>query len=796
MKLVAFLTLVLATAISNAINLSQEGNTVSIENKFLKVTYNLANGTYQGVDLTTGTTAFSDARIAIDESNWKQRQGFTRTWETLEIHDRLGPGKTLSILETPKAGYRPTKILHLTLHTNQPYLTLGFSIINPHAFPIRVSKINILNNANFFPGEKFTHQQSLRGGAGSEPNVVENTFEITAFNSLMATGKIDGRRHSIVAGGMRYEEFLRTVSLSKAGSKLTITVEDPYGKNIPAGATFHSHDTTYVDFVSPDPFISLERYGTSMRYANKVNLNQYDFPTLCGWMVSTGKYGEGKPINNSKGLVEQMAIAKKSGILDYTPVAIRLEPDYYCYSNHGDTQQGWWDDHHWAKYHALTPPYETFDKFCKKISSLGGIPFTYFQSNMPSKDFAMTHPDWMLNNDISRLHAEHPHHMPFVKFDYTDPGFQEYTLATWKRLAREGMKGIKFDYPESAWCPNGGFEDKSFTATSAYREVFNLARKGLGKGAYLHERNLGEYGTPRLDITAGLADLQRVWGDSSHFEPEMASRIGLRWFKNRTVFGYYPDGKSFKNPKTKKPHTALHRRTLLTLVGLISGRIELGTSFGSMTPEMQHDLTRFYPIYDQRKSFRPVDMLLPGRTDPNIYSLSISGEWNQLIACNFTDKPTTISVPLSGNQADTGALGLQPNKHYYLYDFWNDRFIGKIPGKQSAKLPVQANQALSYSVHQVNDHPQFISTNRHIMQGLIDLKNVKWNAKTGIYSGIAKVIGGEDFTITIANNNYATTAITVSTGNFSIATGQHDLTRFTLSSEKNAEVNWAIKFEK
>ena len=169
----------------------------------------------------------------------------------------------------------------------------------------------------------------------------------------------------------------------------------------------------------------------------------------------------------------------------------------------------------------------------------------------------------------------------------------------------------------------------------------------------------------------------------------------------------------------------------------------------------------------------------PAAPTPNIYSLSINGEWNQLIACNFTDKPTTISVPLSGNQADTGALGLQPNKHYYLYDFWNDRFIGKIPGKQSAKLPVQADQALSYSVHQVKDHPQFISTNRHIMQGLMDLKDVKWDPKTGIYSGIAKVIGGEDFTITIANNNYATTAITVSTGTFSIATGQHDLTRFT-----------------
>jgi hypothetical protein len=29
-----------------------------------------------------------------------------------------------------------------------------------------------------------------------------------------------------------------------------------------------------------------------------------------------------------------------------------------------------------------------------------------------------------------------------------------------------------------------------------------------------------------LDVTAGVIDLQRVWDDSSHFEPEMASRNG------------------------------------------------------------------------------------------------------------------------------------------------------------------------------------------------------------------------------------------------------------------------------
>jgi len=796
MKIFVSLLLVIAGTLAQAVTISQQGEVVSIENKLLKISYNCANGTYQGVDLTTGTTAFSNARLSIDESNWKQRKGFMRSWESLEIRDVLGEGKTLSIIETPMAGYRPTKILHLTLRAKQPYLTLNFSVVNPHPFPIRVLKARIIDNANYFPGKKFINPQSLRGGAGSEPNVVENTHEISALNSILSTGYLGDRRHSAVIGGLQYRDFFRSVSLDQNGTKLTVNIEDPHGKQIPAGATYHSRDSVYFDFVTGNPFVSLERYGSAMRYVNQANPNLYDFPTLCGWLVSTGKYGEGKPINNSKALVGQMEIAKSSGILDYTPVAMRLEPDFYCYSNYGDTPQGWWDDQHWAKYHALTPPYETFDKFCKKISGLGGIPFTYFQSNMPSKDFAMAHPDWMLNNDISRLHAEHPHHQPFVKFDYTDPAFQRYTSSMWERLANEGIKGIKFDYPESAWCPQGGFEDKSHTTTSAYREVFQLARKGLGKGAFLHERNLGEYGTPRLDVTAGLADLQRVWGDSSHFEPEMASRIGLRWFKNRTVFNYYPDGKSFKNPKTKKPLSSADRRTMLTLVGLLSGRIELGTSFGSMTPGMQHDLTRFYPLYNRVRSFRPADMLLPGRVDPSIYSLWIDGSWRQLIVCNFTDKPESVSVPLIGSQPETGSLELQAGKHYYVYDFWNDRLIGKFPGNQSPAFSLQPNQALSYSVHEARDHPHFISTNRHIMQGLMDLKDVTWDPKTGLYSGTCKVIAGEDFTITIANNDFATTALSVSEGSYSVATIHHDLTRFTIHSDKSTEVKWSIKFEK
>ena len=226
--------------------------------------------------------------------------------------------------------------------------------------------------------------------------------------------------------------------------------------------------------------------------------------------------------------------------MNYSPLAVRLEPDTYCYNNFGDTQQGWWDDEHWKMYGpgggmkpdpekaSLQKPYDSFRTFCKAVKELGGIPFTYFQSSMPSNDFAKAHPEWMLNNDISELHMGHAHHRPWVRYDYSDPGFREHCLKTWTRLRKDGLQGIKFDYPESAWNPDGGFEDDSFTTTSAYAEMYRLCRKGLGKNAYIHERNLGgithEY-APRLDVTAGVVDLQRVWGDASHFEPEMASRM-------------------------------------------------------------------------------------------------------------------------------------------------------------------------------------------------------------------------------------------------------------------------------
>ena len=56
------------------------------------------------------------------------------------------------------------------------------------------------------------------------------------------------------------------------------------------------------------------------------------------------------------------------------------------------------------------------------------------------------------------------------------------------------------------------------------------------------------------------------------------------------------------------------------------------------------------------------------------------------------------------------------------------------------------------SVHEVTKHPQFISSNRHVMQGYVDVLKTDWNPATRKLTGTSKVVGGETYKLVIATN--------------------------------------------
>jgi len=166
----------------------------------------------------------------------------------------------------------------------------------------------------------------------------------------------------------------------------SLYAEDPVGKRVDPGVRYLPDDRFYVDFVTDNPFENLEQYGRAIQLAQRIQLNMYDFPTVCLWYAHHRGYGGGKAVNDTVGAVAEMEEIRKSGFLRFSRAAVRLVPD--CYSK--DNQQGWWDDEHFQKWGSTNlgeftggtykAPYETSEKWGKAYLlpdrlPLGGLCF-------------------------------------------------------------------------------------------------------------------------------------------------------------------------------------------------------------------------------------------------------------------------------------------------------------------------------------------------------------------------------------------------------------------------------------
>lgn len=764
-----------------ALGLSAQTLPVEIANGRTAIQVDTEKKVFSIHDKQDNLVILKDAAFIPD--GWNS-QDMTITFKEIPLADKKGMRLELYYTHTKKA--LPEYRLAFELTDNDPTVIMRTGLKNTVPYDVRYMRAEIISNGTIFPDATMTDIMTLNSPAGFDMPSVKEDAARESHNAMLFTGLVDGKRRSLIWGGLRYENYYATTYYRKNDNDRTITLlmQDPVGRKISVNEEWWTPDTYYLNAGIANPFLAFEDYGLALRKANNANPNVYSFPTLCGWAVAA--LSGGRNINNSVELINEMDAANACGLTKYTQVAVRLEPDTYWNTDGGNTVGGWWDDEHVRKYGFLRAPYDTFAKWAEAVKERNGIPFTYYQPGMPSDDFAKAHPNWMLNNDISQLHVHHPHHQPLVRYDYTDTEFRAYVLDMWKRMRKDGVIGIKFDYPETLW-NYGGFDDKFASTTSSYRGSFELARQGLGPEAWLHERHLGESGRPITDVTAGIVDVQRSAGDDNKYLPEYVATGGLRWYKQRSVFLYYPDAKALHI------YTPEVRRSLITMLALNSGRLELATPFAMLTPDMVHEISRTYPAYDGIKSPRPLDAFT-NTEDPQIYDLPLTKDWHQVALFNSKDENAIITLDL-GKPMVEGGMELDVNAHYYVYDFWNDKLVGKLKGSAHFETLVTPMAHALYSVRKVQATPQMISTNRHILQGWMDTKDVAWKKKT--LSGKASVIGGEAFKIVIATNGKKIVRATVGEGTLQITDHPAgvDFKTITLESPDTKEVEWTVLFK-
>jgi hypothetical protein len=169
----------------------------------------------------------------------------------------------------------------------------------------------------------------------------------------------------------------------------------------------------------------------------------------------------------------------------------------------------------------------------------------------------------------------------------------------------------------------------------------------------------------------------------------------------------------------------------------------------------------------------------------NEYNLP-AGQWTVLNRINWNNQPaakTTVTL------AD---IGLDPAKQYVAYEFWSNRYLGTCAGGTIACDELPAMGISSIAIREVLDHPQIVSTNRHLSQGGVDLVSAGWDQNA--LTGKSRVVRGDRYEIAVrVPSGYKHKVATIAGKPAEVVT-DGELVRVSFLPVATGEVTWRLEF--
>jgi hypothetical protein len=165
-----------------------------------------------------------------------------------------------------------------------------------------------------------------------------------------------------------------------------------------------------------------------------------------------------------------------------------------------------------------------------------------------------------------------------------------------------------------------------------------------------------------------------------------------------------------------------------TLIALSGGNLMSGDRLADLDASRLDVLKKIFPAYGE--AARPVDLFDTDR--PSVFALRVQkpfGEWTVVGLFNVDDsEPLVRRIPLS-------RLWLKPKQTYLAYDFWNQRLYGEVLGELRVTVPPTG--VLLLALHEKRNVPQVLSTDRHVLQGAVELEQVTWRPEIQTLSGVS-----------------------------------------------------------
>ncbi len=179
-------------------------------------------------------------------------------------------------------------------------------------------------------------------------------------------------------------------------------------------------------------------------------------------------------------------------------------------------------------------------------------------------------------------------------------------------------------------------------------------------------------------------------------------------------------------------HSLEEARVTATIVSLPGQMMFAGDKLATLPPERMRLLQQTLPVC----SVRPLD-LYPVFDLVQVWDLKIVrpfGKWDVVALFNWSDAEQEVTC----NFAE---LGLDTSRSYAVYEFWTQSFQDIFMESCSMAVPPHGVRLLA--IHEESGVPQFLSTNRHVTQGGVELKDIRWNPETKALEGIVHLVAGD-----------------------------------------------------
>jgi hypothetical protein len=433
----------------------------------------------------------------------------------------------------------------------------------------------------------------------------------------------------------------------------------------------------------------------------------------------------------------------------------------------------------------------------EKIAARGmaaGIWFMPFAGNFRNPYF--DHDIFAKNPDGTPFHDQR---WSGTCLDMSHPKAQAFLAETVQRIHGWGYRYFKLDglhtgAPSKNIYVNTKYQDGSF-ADSRLHDPDATHLAAYRRGLQIVRANAPDTFILGCNVSQNMFSMGPAFGliDAMRIGPDNGGAARGNW--NQVVKGawhgtnlYFLNGRVWHNdpdPVYVRPSNPLESaRWMCSWIAVAGAMHTSSMQYAELPAERLDLLKRCLPSHDLPA--RPVDLL--ETNEPRIW-LTGNQRMNVIGLFNWKEQAADEIV------YDMAKLGLDGTARYAAFDFWQDQFVEHLAGTLRQTLPGGTCRILA--VRPVADHPQVLSTSRHITQGLMDVVQETWQPATRTLVGQSHVVAGDPYEIRIALPSSGTWKIAKATLDGKAAEPGETTSlgvRVRFQPEQTELVHWQIQF--